>query len=526
MSSGNPPQAKTGADSQGGAIRDDPATTAREQVDEPRNDAQRRETDVGVGSIQASPPDTSVDSEAPVTHAVRRNALFEIVGFLAVFVAVDFAFLGGDGYWEVKPHPFWIIVLFVASQYGSREGLAAAGLSAVALFAGGIPELRLTQDLYAYLFELVYRPLFWSMSAVLLGELRMRQIRERDELRAQLESSRARATTIAAAYEALNDAKSQLEVRVAGQLRTVVSMYKAARAVETMEPGQVLVGAIENVRAVINPQKCSIYLLAGDQLQAGIQHGWGRRDRMKRLFRSDSTLFREIVGKARVVCIADPDDEIILAGQGIMAGPVINPDTGEVRGMIKIEDMGFLDLNLSTVEIFRVLCEWVGAFYANAQRYRRGQQERGVDSTTQLYADSFYPRMERLLGAIAVRAKIPITVLTVRIDEPFRLERTQMQSVAGALGLAVADSLRDTDIAFEHGDGGWEFDVVLPMTPIVHANLVGNRLIGLFDDNLPNDMKGLSVSFTVNMIHDPQAPAIDPKATPATAQDRSEQAAR
>jgi len=434
-------------------------------------------------------------------RGVRGNALAEITAFVALFVAVDLLWLDGSGYWDWSPHPFWIIVVFVATQYGSREGLIAAAVSSLALFAGYIPAQALSQDFYAYLFTLARLPLLWAVSAVLLGELRMRHIRERDQLRSQVEQARERAGTIAAAYESLNETKSQLEVRVAGQLRTVVSMYKAARAVETMEPAHVLTGAIENVKVVINPQKCSIYLLSSGELEAAIQSGWHRRDRYKRLFRDDHPLYKEVIGRARVVCVADPDDEAVLAGQGLIAGPLLNPDTGEVRGMIKIEDMGFLDLNLSTVEIFRVLCEWVGAFYANAQRYRRGQLERAVDSETQLYAEAFYPRIEQLLRAIARRAGFALSAATIVVEPPASLESTQRAAIAGALGAAVEASLRDTDLAFERAGSDCAFDVMLPLAGREQAQMVAERLLGEFTARLPRELGELPAHVDTRVVH-------------------------
>ncbi|MGE0486367.1 MAG: GAF domain-containing protein [Gammaproteobacteria bacterium] len=464
-------------------------------------------------------PDLAAELEAAEEEAAagssarprfRGNALAEIVGFLALLVGIDVLLLDGSGYWDWHPHPFWVLVVFVATQYGSREGLIAAGFAAVALFAGHIPEQRLSQDLYAWLFELARLPLLWAVSAVLLGELRMRQIRERDNLRADLDAARTRAGTIAAAYESLNETKSQLEVRVAGQLRTVVSMYTAARAVESMEPAQVLTGAIDNVKAVINPEKCSIYLLAGGELEAAIQSGWHRRDRYKRIFRADQPLFQEVIARARVVCVSHPDEQVLLDGQGIIAGPLVNPDTGEVRGMIKIEDMGFLDLNLSTIEIFRVLCEWVGAFYANAQRYRQGQLERALDAETQLYAGTFFPRMEQLLRAIAERARFPVAVVSIAVAEHAGHERTQRAVVAGCLSAAVQATLRDTDLAFERGDSGRHFDVVLPLAGRAEAELVGRRLCAAFRERLPGELGDVDVAFDARAIHEPDYDATEP----------------
>lgn len=461
-------------------------------------------TGAASSTIETAAPAT-IEATAPATVRLRRTAMVEIVAFVAALVGLDLLFWGGTGYWEVSPHPFWVIVVFVATQYGSREGLAAAVVSSAALFAGGYPEQSLTQDLYSWMFELVQLPLLWLVAAVALGELRMRQVRERDNLRDQVEAARERAGTIATAYESLNEIKSQLEVRVAGQLRTVVSMYEAARAVETMEPAEVLTGALENVRAVINPKKCSIYLLSAGELEAAIQHGWGRRDRLKRMFGPQAPLFREVIERARVVCVADADDEAILDGQGLIAGPLVNPDTGEVRGMIKIEDMGFLDLNVSTIEIFRVLCEWVGAFYANAQRYRRGQIERGVDSETQLFSEAFLPRMERMLTAIGRRAGFPIMAVTVAVDAAGPLESTQRRAVAGALGDAVSSVMRDTDLAFESASNEREFIVVLPLTAARYGEAMSARLAALVTERLPASLTDLSVRCSVRMLCDGEA---------------------
>lgn len=429
---------------------------------------------------------------------LRRTAIVETIGTLAIFVLVDYLFLEGDGYRLFAPHPYWLVVVFVATQYGTREGLFAAALSSVALYAGGIPEQRITQDLYTYLFELAQLPLYWSAAAVLLGELRMRHVRERETLRAELADTTERANMIAAAYEGLQATASRLEIRIAGQLRTVVTMYRAARAVESMEPGQVLTGAIENVQAVINPQKCSIYLLADNGLEAAIQRGWARRERIKRVFGPDTALYKAIVDENRVVCVADPDDEVVLAGQGILAGPLVNTETGNVHGMIKIEDIGFPELNQSTIAIFDVMCEWVGAFYTNAQRYQRAAEQQAVDVETELYAGTFYPRIERVLGAIARRAGYPMTAVTLRLDDPYAMNRTERHLVARTLGDVVKAGLRNTDMAFDYGEDGWEFVLILSLTDGENAEMVTRRTLAAFKAALPEELADIPISHSIN----------------------------
>ena len=52
-----------------------------------------------------------------------------------------------------------------------------------------------------------------------------------------------------------------------------------------MEPARVLTGALDSVRAILSPEKCSIYALESNgELQAAIRNGWARRDRYRRRF--------------------------------------------------------------------------------------------------------------------------------------------------------------------------------------------------------------------------------------------------
>lgn len=438
----------------------------------------------------------------------RATAVAEIAVFISLALLLDRYVFDADAFFDVRPHPFWLIVLLLAVQYGTAEGLLAAAVCTVALLGVHFPERALTEDLYAWMLNVLGRPLGWASVAVVFGELRSRQLRERERLRTELATAQERSRTIAAAYERLDEIREQLEVRVAGQLRSVLSMYQAAKAVETMEPARVLLGALDNVRAVMNPKKCSIFVLGGDELQAGIQTGWERSDKLARRFRSDSRLFQEVVGKGRVLCVADPDDEQVLAGEGVMAGPLVNPHSGEVRGMLKVEDMGFLGLNLSTVELFRAVCDWVGAFYANAQRYRRGRLERAVDTETQLYAPAFYPRLASLLRALSERAGFPVAVLHLTLDDPYRLDREQRTRVAAALGRAVQASLRDTDVAFERDDATLGFTVVLPLASPEHASIVGARLEAAFAAELPEGLGPAPLSMHSARLEDePPAPA-------------------
>lgn len=181
-------------------------------------------------------------------------ALVEIVLLLGAALLCDALFLGGKRFHSWSHHPFWIPVLLAAVQYGTNAGLFAALAATLAILAGHIPPQTLFQDRFAWLSGMVHLPLLWFVAAVVLGELRMRHIRATQALRQELGEASRRENVLAEAYRRLNTAKDALETRLASQMRTSLALYEAAKAIEKLDPAEVLLGVSKLVKSVMNPQ--------------------------------------------------------------------------------------------------------------------------------------------------------------------------------------------------------------------------------------------------------------------------------
>ena len=70
---------------------------------------------------------------------VRVAAWVEIALFFVAVLAIDALLLDGDRFWDVRPHPFWLIVILVAVQYGANASLVAALTASLALTVGNLP---------------------------------------------------------------------------------------------------------------------------------------------------------------------------------------------------------------------------------------------------------------------------------------------------------------------------------------------------------------------------------------------------
>lgn len=445
------------------------------------------------------PPSSGDDGVPRRLLGFRLAALIELALFFAVAFGID-TLLGGTRFDGVQPHPFWLPVLLLAVQYGTGEGVLAAIAATAALRLGNMPEQTITQDFYQYLYAVSREPILWLVAAVLFGELRMRQIREREELRAGIAAARREADAITRSYRQLKTVKEGLETRVAGQLRTVFTLYQAARSIDKLDEGEIMLGVAELIRTVMKPEKFSLFLLNNQVLESVTNDGWSDDDTYARWYDAGSPLFETVVGRQRFLCVARPEDERTLQGEGVLAGPLISEDTGAVVGMVKIESLGFMDFGVNSVENFRILCEWVGTALGKARQFREAAAQRVTTADGALYTSGYIGRQAAFLAHLGRRLGFETTMVTIRPSGMARLSPQQRHEVAAAIGRAVRESLRDTDLAGDFGNSGAVFGVVLPGTSVEQARVVAAKLEAAVRAALPAPLAGVRIEFLAERV--------------------------
>ena len=304
--------------------------------------------------------DTTSDDERPW---IPGMALLELALFFIAAFVIDSLWLDSDRFVQIQPHPFWIIVLLLSVQYGTVAGLLAAMTSTIALLWGQMPMQRMDQDLYEWLTSLSRLPLLWSITGLVLGELSMRATRKRRQLHKSLIEAREREATLTESVRQLNSLREKLEVRVAGQWRTAGQALRVARDLQYLDPQDLPDGTLSLIDALFEPECCSLYLYRDNCLHLRTYHGKITCQAPRHEYKSGHALFTTLIGERRVLCVADPHDEVLLDGEGLIAAPILTPGSEEVIGMIKIEAMGFTRLSTSTIENLRFACDWIGAIY-------------------------------------------------------------------------------------------------------------------------------------------------------------------
>jgi hypothetical protein len=466
--------------------------------------------------------------------ARRMVGYLELAIAVAVLLALDFALQPMDGFAEVNPSPYWIPVLLLAVQYGVFEGLTAAVVCTVASLAAGIdaeiwseivaegPAAALdrasgttfgsfSNEDYLVAWDYAAQPLLWVVTALMIGLLRERLRQRNRDLAIELGRTAHREKVLSEAYNRLLQTKEQLEVRVAGQLRTVFTLYQAAKAIEKLGPGEVLIGIADLVRAVMQPTKFSLYLLNGNMLEAVTNHGWEDDDSFQRVFDSGSPLFQEVVGRQRFLSAVNTDEERLLGGEGIMAGPLTSVDTGEVVGMLKIEALGFLELHVSSLENFRILSDWIGTAFANARRFRKAQGNMFMNEDRTLYTDAVFRTHSKLMERLGERFGFPVTAIILKTEGLDVMHAERRQAVVKAIRSVVDGHMPPVVQAHEYRQSGRDFALIVPgVEPGARSDALASKVAeGIAHYLAQAGETGVKVETQVKPVYAPPAAGAD-----------------
>ncbi|TAE34177.1 MAG: hypothetical protein EAY65_03550 [Alphaproteobacteria bacterium] len=435
---------------------------------------------------------------------LRVSALLEIALFLGLALLINLVFGGSPRFIASQPHPFWILILLVSAQYGSNEGLAAVMASTLVLLVGNIPEQRVDQDAYDWLFSIAYVPLMWMVTATILGLLRQRHIRERDELKRVLLETGDRERTFASSYEKLRTRKEQLELNVAGRVRTEIGALRAAKAMEKLDPESVIMGVITMIEAALGAEKFSLYLLSGDTLTRHSTHGWSEADyeRLDEEYRVQDPLYQRVMVRHETLCIVNEAHEMVLNDQGVLAGPLLDVETGAVLGMLKIEAIPFLELNLETVQMFRALCEWIALALNNARYYQSAVDNSMINPMHNLMTRGFFNRYKDYITALAQRLKFSVYTLDVNVTNFQSLDADTRVRVARLLANVVERTLRGVDFAFDHQEISGNYAIVLPATHLEGARIVREKIEKELQRVAAQQVRGVHFSYSLTALHE------------------------
>lgn len=366
------------------------------------------------------------DSKSQKFLGLRVSAIFETFCFLIVATALQLFFLSPTYFSTTLLHPFWIIVLLVTVQYGTAEGIFAAIASSVFLYLLSFPSQKAEEAYFDYQLRIALLPSLWFITAFILGEIRMRIEKENETLRSRLDQARSEVEKITAEYLVLKEANQNLEFHLSAQEETAATGFRVFRALEALEPAQIIFGLNEIIEKTLHPDKFSVFAKGPNGLEAVTSKGWKPSDNYVRRFVPSSPLFEAVVNDKKMISIVNKDERKILHSEGVLATPLIHPDSGEVFGMIKVEELDFKTLSLSRLETFKVVADLIGRAYSNAKKHHTSLQFNLFAIPGLLYSYPLYKMASSYFKMIAETEKSLVNSLSLKLENNAPFEENKL----------------------------------------------------------------------------------------------------
>ncbi len=282
----------------------------------------------------------------------------EIAVLFALLLAVEHLAPGREPFSTISPHPYWVPVLLLSARHGTAAGLAAA-LTGIGLYwLHGLPIRIPEEDYYVYSLRVWHEPMLWLVSALIIGEIRLGHIEERNNLAEMLQTAQRQRATVADHWTQLAGHVETLERDIAAASETSI--------------GSALT-SLSNLRSADKQDLPQAFVLATTSLLGpDVRLAFWRADAPRgSTFTLDEALSRDPdvsrtsssvpirfgdAGTHRILSIACDADRPALNGAGLLAGAVPSLRSHGLHGVLVVQHLDRDRLSTAPVAL-SVLCQ-------------------------------------------------------------------------------------------------------------------------------------------------------------------------
>jgi polysaccharide biosynthesis protein PelD len=304
--------------------------------------------------------------------------VYEIAALYA-FVAV-IGFFVNDGNWSFTGfalHPFLFVIAIEASQYGLRPALMASfvGLGLYVVGSGGLGP----GDSLPILAMLV--------TGILLGMVQEARNKQLREARHELDRSRTEQDRLRQRIQILTEANNELNERILGEVKTVSSFSEIARRLSVLDQGDLYGAICDLINDYLSATRSTVYELVGDNLIIKAAKGYVVvPEDLKQIQDKKSLAWRAVTQKQPLSALdllkQDDNKSGLKEGQFpiLMAAPIIEEGTQEVRGVICVNNLPFSKFHGASTKILGVVARWAADSLYNAEvvaQLRQKASQRG-----------------------------------------------------------------------------------------------------------------------------------------------------
>jgi len=267
----------------------------------------------------------------------------EIVVLFFLLLAIEHLAPGREAFVSLSPHPYWAAVLLLSVRHGTAAGLAAALVAIVLYWLHGAPARIPEEDYYVYTLRIWREPMLWLLVALIVGEIRLGQIEERNSLALALRNAERQRSIIADHWGLLAGHVEDLERGIAAADQTSADAALAALAAFRKARPEEAPVAFKLVTGLLLGQSARTAYWAADADRGGaltFNSQWSRDPLAET--DDDHAPGRALLSTIRdgqVLSLARQSHRALLRDTGLLACAVTSAGSARVHGLLVVQHM-------------------------------------------------------------------------------------------------------------------------------------------------------------------------------------------
>lgn len=384
---------------------------------------------------------------------------------LALLAAIDLFVVNKSGaFVSVHPHPYWIVILLIASRYGLAQGLFAGAMTAVSYIVLASHAGLVDFSSFVFPHGAYIMPFLFLLAGGVIGEIRNHYRKKYEKLHAKYESAQEDYDNLAIEHQALTGSKWELEKRIALQSTTMVSLFEQLTQIDQSEPMELYNRIPEILKEQLNVTCASVYVVDKNRLRRIVRKGEWPASPLPDILELTEGMVGEVVRrKAMVALNRDVSSGEMAKFQNhslIMSAPILRKD-GALVGVINVERIPFFDFTANAVKVFETLAQWVSIAVEQAMMFQHFKDKNVADEITGAFNYIHFQKRLAYEIARARRFEHPLSLLLLKIRYFDRMQPSEQKNILTVMNWIFSNIFRDTDIISKYRNES-TFAVILP----------------------------------------------------------------
>lgn len=407
-----------------------------------------------------------------------------MLGF-AILITINLVFFKDQpAFIGVMPHPYWLVILLIASRYGAFQGILAGSLAALLYFHFVSKSEVINFGVFSFPRGAYKLPFLFMLVGGILGEIRNMYKKRYLTLEDKYYETVDELQDLGLQYAAVTESKQELEKRIAFQSTTLLNLFERLNSMETLEPQSLYDKIPELLKELLNVTCSSVYLVQNNRLELYKRSGEGTEKPLPDTVELTEGMLGEVIAQKKVVCINQMYSEDDLRKFNeldlIMSAPISRKDESIV-GVINVEKIPFFDYNANSLRIFEMLSYWVSIVVDKALQFQDLKDRNIADEITGAYNYLYFQNRLAYEIARAQRFQTPLSLLLLEIDKFDQMNDSEKKNVLVVINWIFSHLLREVDLISRFKNES-TFAIILPGQNHTETEGILSRLMDEIDN--------------------------------------------